>query len=157
MKKCIVVTYKNGSTVHIDVPEFYYNEKYRCKSDKWADYIFKKEYSRFIKAMNMYGGVVRVGKYLKFSDATVTSKDVLSIDIKEFASEDEEKPLDSNVFIPGIYDRIYLDLSDTKLEKLIDKIDNLGILEDLKNLIKKPMEQPLEEVNIEISSEEKSE
>ena len=33
MKRCIVVTYKNGSSINIDVPELYYQEKYKNKSE----------------------------------------------------------------------------------------------------------------------------
>ena len=67
MKQCIVITYKNGSSVNIDVPELYYQEKYLKKPSKKIHKIFIKEYNSFVKAMNKASEIVSVGAHLKFS------------------------------------------------------------------------------------------
>ena len=124
MKQCIVVTYKNGSSINLDVPELYYQEKYAKKPAKKCHAIFLKEYNKFVNALNKTDGIVQVGKYLKFSNATVSGKDVLSIDIKELA--EEVKPVDNTIFVPGVHDRVYLDFTDTKLEALFTKLEDLS-------------------------------
>lgn len=135
MKRCIVITYRNGSSINLDIPELYYKEKYAKKSNTQLHRIFIKEYSRFVKALNSSSNVVQVNKYLKFSNATVSSKDVLSIDIKDL--EVETKPLDNTVFIPGVHDRVYLDLNDTRLDNFLNKLEKLEIVENTDQLIKK--------------------
>lgn len=130
MKRVIVITYKNGTSINLDVPELYYQEKYDKQPAQKQHQIFIREYSKFVNALNRASGkVVQVGKYLKFSNATVSSKDILSLDIKDL--EVEFKPLDNTIFIPGIHDKVYLDLSDTKLENLLNKIESLNIIENL--------------------------
>lgn len=52
--------------------------------------------------MNKASEIVSVGAHLKFSNATVSGKDVLSIDIKDL--EEEVKPQDNTVYIPGVHD-----------------------------------------------------
>ena len=42
MKRIILVTYRNGSTVSIDVPENYYVEKYKKKPEAKLHKIFKE-------------------------------------------------------------------------------------------------------------------
>ena len=135
IKRCIVITYRNGSSVNLDVPEMYYKEKYFKKSDKKLHQIFMKEYSNFVKALNSSDNIIRVGKYLKFSNATVSGKDILSIDIKDLAAE--TKPLDNTIFIPGVHDKVYLDLSDTTLDNFLNKMEELEFLENLDQLTKK--------------------
>lgn len=135
MKQCIVVTYKNGSSINLDVPELYYQEKYAKKPAKKCHAIFLKEYNKFVNALNKTDGIVQVGKYLKFSNATVSGKDVLSIDIKELA--EEVKPVDNTIFVPGVHDRVYLDFTDTKLEALLTKLEDLSLLENLDKLVQK--------------------
>lgn len=136
MKRVIVVTYNNGSSVNLDVPELYYKEKYSKKSDKKLHKIFTKEYSKFVNALNNpKDEVVQVGKYLKFSNAIVSSKGVLSVDIKDL--ETEVKPLDNTVFVPGVHDKVYLDLSDTRLDNFLNKLEELETLENLDVLVKK--------------------
>lgn len=135
MKQCIVVTYKNGSSINLDVPELYYQEKYAKKPAKKCHAIFLKEYNKFVNALNKTDGIVQVGKYLKFSNATVSGKDVLSIDIKELA--EEIKPVDNTIFVPGVHDRVYLDFTDTKLEALLTKLEDLSLLENLDKLVQK--------------------
>lgn len=135
MKQCIVVTYKNGSSINLDVPELYYQEKYAKKPAKKCHAIFLKEYNKFVNALNKTDGIVQVGKYLKFSNATVSGKDVLSIDIKELA--EEVKPVDNTIFVPGVHDKVYLDFTDTKLEALLTKLEDLSLLENLDKLVQK--------------------
>ena len=135
MKQCIVVTYKNGSSINLDVPELYYQEKYAKKPAKKCHAIFLKEYNKFVNALNKTDGIVQVGKYLKFSNATVSGKDVLSVDIKELA--EEVKPVDNTIFVPGVHDRVYLDFTDTKLEALLTKLEDLSLLENLDKLVQK--------------------
>lgn len=135
MKQCIVVTYKNGSSINLDVPELYYQEKYAKKPAKKCHAIFLKEYNKFVNALNKTDGIVQVGKYLKFSNATVSGKDVLSVDIKELA--EEVKPVDNTIFVPGVHDRVYLDFTDTKLEALLTKLEDLSLLENLDKLAQK--------------------
>ena len=135
MKQCIVITYKNGSSVNIDVPELYYQEKYLKKPSKKIHKIFIKEYNSFVKAMNKASEIVSVGAHLKFSNATVSGKDVLSIDIKDL--EEEVKPQDNTVYIPGVHDQVYLNINDTKLEKLLIKLEEANLIENMSKLIDK--------------------
>lgn len=135
MKQCIVVTYKNGSSINLDVPELYYQEKYAKKPAKKCHAIFLKEYNKFVNALNKTDGILQVGKYLKFSNATISGKDVLSIDIKELA--EEVKPVDNTIFVPGVHDKVYLDFTDTKLEALLTKLEDLSLLENLDKLVQK--------------------
>ena len=135
MKRVIVITYRNGSSINLDIPEMYYREKYSKKSDKKLHRIFMKEYSKFVKVLNDSDEVIQVGKYLKFSNATVSGKDVLSVDIKDL--ETEVKPLDNTIFIPGVHDKVYLDLTDTRLDALLDKMESLELIENLDKLIQK--------------------
>lgn len=136
MKRCIVVTYRNGSSINLDVPELYYKEKYSKKTEKKLHQIFMKEYAKFVNALNSSENVVQVGKYLKFSNATVSSKDVLSVDIKDLESP-EEKLLDNTIFIPGVHDKVYLDLTDTRLDNLLTKLEDLSIVENTNKLLQK--------------------
>lgn len=135
MKQCIVVTYKNGSSINLDVPELYYRETYKSKPDKKLHKIFLKEYSAFVKALNKEPSVVAVGKYLKFSNATISGKDVLSVDLKNL--EEETKPLDNTIFVPGVHDKVYLDLTDTRLDALLDKLEELQVIENMDKLVQK--------------------
>lgn len=135
MKRCIVVTYKNGSSINIDVPELYYQEKYKNKSDSRLHKIFLNEYQKFVTAMNKGTDVVLVGKYLKFSNTSVCGKDVLGIDIKDL--EEEVKPQDNTVYVPGVNDRVFLDISKTQLEDLIQKLNNTDLIDNLDKLVQK--------------------
>lgn len=135
MKRCIVVTYKNGSSINIDVPELYYQEKYKNKVEDRLHKIFLKEYQKFVTAMNKGTDVVLVGKYLKFSNTSVCGKDVLGIDIKDL--EEEVKPQDNTVYVPGVNDRVFLDISKTQLEDLIQKLNNTDLIDNLDKLVQK--------------------
>ena len=48
MKRYVVVTYKNGSVINIDVPETYYQDKYKNRPEQRLHKIFIKEYSKFV-------------------------------------------------------------------------------------------------------------
>ena len=135
MKRCIVVTYKNGSSINIDVPELYYQEKYKNKSEDRLHKIFLKEYQKFVAAMNKSTDVVLVGKYLKFSNTSVCGKDVLGIDIKDL--EEEVKPQDNTMYVPGVNDRVFLDISKTQLEDLIQKLNNTDLIDNLDKLVQR--------------------
>ena len=136
MKQCIVVTYKNGSSVNIDIPELYYQDKYGKRSTKKQHSIFLKQYEKFVHAINKdTNNVVSVGKYLKFSNATVSGKDVLCVDIKIL--EEEIKPVDNTVFVPGVHDKVFLDLTDTRLDALLTKLENLNVVENIDKLVQK--------------------
>lgn len=135
MKQCIVITYKNGTSINLDVPSEYYKKKYSKSPEKKLHSIFMKEYNSFVKALNKEPSVVAVGKYLSFSNATISGKDVLSVDVKDF--DIEAKPLDNTVFIPGVHDKVYLDLTDTRLDALLDKLESLEVVENLDKLVQK--------------------
>ena len=135
MKRCIVVTYKSGSSINIDVPELYYQGKYKNKSEERLHKIFLKEYQKFVAAMNKGNEVVAVGKYLKFSNTSVCGKDVLGIDIKEL--EEEIKPQDNTVYVPGIHDRVFLDVSDTPLYEFVQKLNDIELIDNLDKLVQK--------------------
>ena len=100
--------------------------------------VFLQEYSRFVKAMNKGQDVVNVGKYLKFSNTSICGKDVLGIDVKVIddvvvdATND-----DKNVYVPGVHDVVYLDISKTQLEELIKKLNDIELIDNLDKLCKK--------------------
>lgn len=148
MKRCIVITYKNGSSINIDVPDLYYQNKYSKKSNKRLHSIFLKEYNKFVNAMNRGKDVVYVGKYLKFANTSVCGKDVLGIDVKEL--NDEIKPVDNTIYVPGVNDRVFLDLSKTQLENLITKINDTQLIENLDILLKK-MSSYFNKANVEFT------
>lgn len=88
-----------------------------------------------MRELNKKPSIVNVGKYLKFSNATVSGENVLSVDIKDL--EVEVKPLDNTVFIPGVHDKVYLDLNDTRLDALLNKMEELSILDNTDKLLQK--------------------
>lgn len=135
MKQYIVITYKNGISVNIDIPAEYYRKKYEKKPEKKLHSIFKKEYNSFIKKLNKEPSVVNVGEYLKFSNATISGKDVLSVDVKDL--ESESKPLDNTIFIPGVHDKVYLDLTDTRLDNFLNRLEELQVVENMDKLVQK--------------------
>ena len=130
-----MIMYKNGTSINIDIPSEYYRNKYSKKSEKKLHSIFIKEYNSFVKALNKEPSVVTVGKYLGFSNSTISGKDVLSIDIKDF--DTEAKPLDSTVFIPGVHDKVYLDLTDTRLDSFLNRLEELQVVENMDKLVQK--------------------
>ena len=134
MKRSIVITYKNGSTINIDVPETFYTLKYRNKPEAKIHKIFMKQYNKFVSASNKGEGVIRVSKYLPFSNATISAESVLGIDIKVI---DELAPQVSTVSVPGVHDKTYLDISDTSLDAIFKKLETTNLLENLDTFIKK--------------------
>lgn len=130
-----MIMYKNGTSINIDIPSEYYRNKYSKKPEKKLHSIFIKEYNSFVKALNKEPSVITVGKYLGFSNATISGKDVLSIDIKDF--DTEAKPLDNTVFIPGVHDKVYLDLTDTRLDNFLNRLEELQVVENMDKLVQK--------------------
>ena len=57
-KQYILIIYKNGSSISLDVPENYYQEKYKNKPEKKLHKIFMNEYKSFVKALNKNEAVV---------------------------------------------------------------------------------------------------
>ena len=87
----IKLSYKNGTSINIDVPIDYYKKKYPKKSRQSLDKIFMKDYTAFVKALNNHSTIaLQVGKYFKFSKATIFSRDLLSVDIKKYTFEDTQ-------------------------------------------------------------------
>lgn len=136
MKRIILITYRNGSTVSINVPENYYSDKYSKKPEAKLHKIFKAEYDKFVTALNKTEGVIQARKYLTFSDATVSGKDVLSVDIKE-VEEDKIVSMDDQVFVPGVRDTAYLNLDGSSLDELIKKLNENNTVELFSKLCEK--------------------
>lgn len=135
MKYQIVITYRNGSIITLDVPNNYYQEKYSKKSDTAIHKIFIKEYKNFINAMNKNDSMVDVGKYLEFSNATISASNILGIDLKTI---DEVVSLnESNISIPGVHDKTYLDISETSLDTILKKLESTNLIENLDKFIQK--------------------
>lgn len=135
-RSSIVVIYKNGTSVSVDVPENFYLNKYKKKSEKKLHQIFMKDYKKFVKALNKNLSVVDVNKYLPFSNASICGKDILSVDIKNVSLEEvTENQEISNTYIPSLHDQLFLNIDGTKLEKLLDEIDEQNLVENLSKLI----------------------
>lgn len=139
MLKTIVITYKNGTSISLDVPDSYYENKYPTKTKEKLEQIFQKHYGKFVKALNKYEGVLKVKKYLSFSDATVSCDDVLSTDIKTRNGQIPDLPMSGSnaVKVPGVYDKVYLDITDTRLNDFINKLLDLRVLENTDKLLQK--------------------
>ena len=103
---------------------------------KFLNYITKiSDYNKFVKALSKDEDTsVHVNKYLKFSNAIVSGKDVLCVDIKV---ETDTTDTCNNVFIPGVHDKVYLDITDTRLDTLLTKLENLKILENTDKILQK--------------------
>lgn len=131
----IIITYRNGSLITLDVPENYYQEKYSKKSDEKIHTIFMKEFKNFKNALNRNkDSMIEVGDYLKFSNATISSANILGIDLK---SLEATKDIVANMSIPGVHDKTYLDLGDTGLDILIEKLKTTNIIENLDKFVQK--------------------
>ena len=136
VKQSILITYKNGSSINIDVPENWYAERYKKSPESKLHRIFIQDYKKFVTALNKNLTVVDVNKYLKFSNASICGKDILSVDIKSI-NVDEEIGCDESTYIPGLHDQVYLNLTDTKLEKALEQTLELNLIENLSKLIDK--------------------
>lgn len=134
MKKSIIITYKNGSTINIDVPETFYMSKYKNKPEAKIHKIFMKQYSNFVSALNKTGNIIKVSKYLPFSSAIISAENVLGVDIKVI---DESVPQTFAVSIPGVHDKTYLDISETSLDTILKKLETTNLLENIDTFIKK--------------------
>ena len=135
MTKSIIITYKNGSVINIDVPETFYATKYKNTSEKKLHKVFMKEYEKFVSALNKSQNVINVGKYLKFSSPTISCENVLGVDIKVI--EENSNLSKANVTVPGIHDKTYLDISETSLDTILKKLETTNLLENLDTFIKK--------------------
>jgi hypothetical protein len=136
-KRSIVITYRDGTTISIDVPDLYYKNKYNKKSDAKLHSIFLKEYNSFINAVNTQCDIIKVGKYLKFSNATISAKNILGIDIVESACCDNNSVSSAEVNIPGVHDKVYLSIEDSKIKELIDKLCDTELIGNIDSLVKK--------------------
>lgn len=134
MKYQIIITYKNGSTIILDVPDNYYQEKYSKKSDTAIHKIFMKEYKNFVDAMNKSENMVNVNKYLSFSKATVSALNVLGIDLKTVCETPNTND-DTNISVPGVHDKTYLDISETSLDVILKKLESTNLIENLDKFI----------------------
>lgn len=137
MKYQIVITYKNGSIITLDVPNNYYQNKYSKKPEEKIHSIFMKEFKAFKSALNKKNNnsMIEVGDYLKFSKATISTTSILGIDLKTL---DEVKDLAlANISIPGVHDKTYLDLGDTGIDILINKLETTNVIENLDKFLQK--------------------
>ena len=133
--RSIVINYKNGSMINIDVPETFYADKYKNTSEKKLHKIFMKDYEKFVTALNKSQNVISVNKYLKFSNATISCENVLGVDIKILDKDNTASQ--SKIKVPGVYDKTYLDISETSLNALISKIEESNLIDNLNALIQK--------------------
>jgi hypothetical protein len=135
MAQYILITYKNGTSINIDVPNNYYKDKYPKKSAAKLNKIFVKDYQKFVAAINSTeNSMLYVNKYLAFSNANISCKDVLSIDLKIIDDDAIEAP---GIQISGTPNQICLNLNGTSIEELITKINNLSLIENIDKLIQK--------------------
>lgn len=129
----IIVKYKNGTTLFIDVPENYYQNKYTKKPDAKLHKIFMKEYKKFSSSLKSGQSIINVGKYLGFSNAIITTKDILGIDLKPISKDQIE--IINNTH--GAYDKVYLDIKNTLLNDFIKYLVDLKEDKFLIDLVKK--------------------
>ena len=135
VKQYILIIYKNGSSISLDVPENYYQNKYNNKPEKKLHKIFMNEYKSFVKALNKNEAVVPVGKYLSFSQASISGKDVISVDLK--STQEMETKEAVTTFVPGVHDQVYLNITGTDLEKLLNKLEETNLIENTSKLVDK--------------------
>ena len=137
MKEYILITYKTGSSITIEIPENFYADRYAKKSSKKLHEIFIKDYRKFVKALNRSESVVDVSKYLPFSNASVCGKDIVSVDIKSSADLNKDPEDAVKTYVPGVHDQVYLNITGTDLEKLLNQLAETGFIEKCSNLIDK--------------------
>lgn len=126
MKKSIVIKYKNGSSVNIEVLSDFYVEKYPKAAENKREKIFIKEYKKFLNALSKPQPVVNVGSYLKFSNATISGEGILSVDIVDDNREVEESTTVISEVNP-------LNL----IAEFLQKLDATGIISNLDTLLKR--------------------
>lgn len=136
MKKLIIITYDTGSSVTIEVPERYYQDKYKKKPEKKLHQIFVKEYKNLVKALNKGLNVVDVNNYLEFSQASVSGKNILSVDVKDVV-EEVSTPVDVQTFVPGVHDQVFLNIDQTAMAQVFKQIQDENLIENLSELLAK--------------------
>ena len=136
MKQYILIIYKNGSSINLDIPENYYQTVYAKKSEKKLHKIFIRDYKKFVAALNKNLAVVDVSRYLPFSNASISGKDVISVDIKSHSNDESEKE-SVTTFVPGVHDQVYLNITGTDIEKLLNQLAESNLVENSSKLIEK--------------------
>lgn len=126
MKKSIVIKYKNGSSVNIEVLSDFYIKKYPKADENKREKIFISEYKKFLNALSKPQPIINIGSYLKFSNATISGEGILSVDIVDDNQEIEE----SNTVISEVNP---LNL----IAEVLQKLDATGIISNLDTLLKK--------------------
>lgn len=135
VKQSILIVYKNGSTINLDVPENYYQKNYLNKSDKKIHKKFINDYKKFVTALNKNKTVIDVNKYLPFSNASISGKDIISVDIKDQAICETVDPV--TTFVPGVHDQVYLNIEGSDLENILKQLAETHLIEKFSNLIDK--------------------
>ena len=133
----ILITYRNGTSINIDVPNNYYKNKYPKKSEVKINKIFTKEYRKFVTAINssIENSMLYVNKYLAFSNANISCKDVLSVDLKVINEDDIVES--SDIQVSGTPNQVCLSLNGTSIDELVTKVNNLALIENVDKLIQK--------------------
>ena len=135
VKQSILIIYKNGSTISLDIPENYYQKKYVNRSDKKLHNIFIKDYKKFVAAINKEKTIIDVNRYLPFSNASISGKDIISVDIKDQMVLENVGGV--TTFVPGVHDQVYLNIEGSDLEKLLKKLVETEFIEKSCDLIDK--------------------
>lgn len=130
----ITITYKHGTSFVIDVPETYYQTKYPKKSEKKIEKIFQKEYRKFTSALNKDINAIHVGKYLKFSNATIITKNVLGVNLTPKSNVSVIDACSQDATLPS---NTALKFEILKLNNLIDKLESTNIIEESATMLKK--------------------
>ena len=138
-KQLILIQYNNGSSVIINILENYYQQKYSKRPNKKLHAIFMRDYKRFIAALNKGSNIVNVNKYLPFSNASISGKDILSIDIKTQPTEFESKD-NLITHIPNVFNQFYFDLDRVEIEKFLNQLLEANLVEKSSNLLEKLLE-----------------
>lgn len=152
MAKSIVITYKNGSIINIDIPETYYIDTYKNTSQTKLHKVFMKEYEHFVSALNKSQSVINVGKYLKFSTATISCQDILGVDIRVI----ENDTILSNhmkVAQPELVKQERNSVS--SLDIVFKKLEETNLIENL-DIVIKELNKLLSNYNIDIVAKSKS-
>ena len=79
--------------------------------------------------------MIQVSKYLTFSNASISAKNVLGIDIKEMICE--SLPESNTVHVPGVHDQLFLNIENTRVEELVNKLCDSTLIANVDALVKK--------------------
>ena len=143
-QRFIVLTYKDGTQVNIDVPELYYQNKYKNKANKKLHKIFLKDYNSLVSAVNNHKGIIKVNKYLPFSNVAISTNDILSVDVK-YIDVDEYVPLTDSVYSPEICNKSVSDvvviesISDDVINGVINKLMDTDTMKNINSLVESLM------------------